>query len=329
MGAVQKLATVVMVGLVALATVLTVYIAREPDRRDSESTEQQDIAIERGTDLYIQYCLQCHAPDGTGRAEADPESESGTTGRIGAPLNQDGAGIPEEQRVVNYQSDNPADQQAAEDWAHFRITYGVPAETWNPEKIMPAFGTELNVQEINDLVYMILNADWDYVYNQAVQQTGESAAQAQCDAEAQGTPTAGDLLEYCDHVEEAPPLYPTAPPPTPAPEDEGDGGAEASPEGGADGGDAATTVEAQDPFSWSTNEITVQPGDTIAVVPSGGLEHDFVVDEFGIQEPLPAGSTDTVMVTIPEDAEPGEYTFYCSIPGHRESGMEGTLIIEG
>jgi len=313
-GAVQKLATVVIIGLVALATALTVYIAREPDRRDSEMTEQEQIAIEHGTDLYIQYCLQCHGPSGLGNAgnEENP--------RIGAPLNQDGAGIPEEDRLANFQSDNAADEALAEEFLHFRISNGAPADP-RLDKQMPAFGNELNGEEINALVYMVMNVDWDYVYNKAVLTTGETVAEAECEE------NDGDG-EFCDNIEEAPPLYPTAPPPADDEDEES-----ATPEGatpaaeGEGSGEAVATIEAQDPYSWSVTEVTVKPGDTIAVIPSGGLQHDFSIDEFGIEEVLEPGA-DAVMITIPEDAEPGDYRFYCSVLGHAQSGMVGTLTVE-
>ena len=40
---------------------------------------------------------------------------------------------------------------------------------------------------------------------------------------------------------------------------------------------------------------------------------------------LVLGANETVDTTF--TATPGTYTFYCSIPGHREAGMEGTLTV--
>jgi len=57
------------------------------------------------------------------------------------------------------------------------------------------------------------------------------------------------------------------------------------------------------------------------------LEHDFAVDDFGgvVIGPLSVG--DSADWTVPDDAELGEYECYCSVPGHREAGMEGTFTI--
>ncbi len=307
MGAVQKLATVVIIGLVAMATVLVVYLADEPSRRGGESTEQEALALERGTDLYITYCLQCHGPNGYGAAGNEEPS------RVGAVLNQS-IRPPNLSTPINvqFQSDDPVQQDRAEDYIRYSIVYGKPDDPRVAAKQMPAFGQELNVEEINDLVYLLMYGDWNYIYNQSVLATGESVAQAACDA----TPT---NTEACEAVEHPEPIYPTVPPADSA----GDGGdAEASP-ASSEGG--STLLEALDPYEWSETELTVQPGDTIEVVNAGVSEHDFTVDELGISEPLTA---EPIAITIPEDAAPGEYEFICSIPGHAENGMVGTLIIE-
>jgi plastocyanin len=218
---------------------------------------------------------------------------------------------------VNYQSDDPVQQGLAEDWLRFRITYGVPAEPINPNKVMPAFGNDLNVEEMNDLIYLVMYGDWNYVYNTAVHETGVAVAEAECAENPDG--------EHCDDTSHAPPAYPTVPAPAPPPGAE----EEASPAPTTDGegeGSAAATIEAQD-IAFSTNELTVKPGDTIEMTNTGQLPHDFVVDELGIKEETP-GNGDTVTITIPEDAQPGDFEFYCSVPGHKQAGMVGTLTIE-
>lgn len=346
MGAVRKLATVVIVGLVALSTLMVVYLAAEPMRRGDETSEQNTVSIERGTSLYITYCLQCHGPAGLGVAEnVEPR-------RVGGILNQD-AVYPEDQQSTlnaNFQSDDPVAQGIAEDWIRYRVMYGIPAEQFKQNNTapvqMPAFRHDLNVEEINNLVYLIMHGDWNYVYNTAVEQTGVNLARQECLA------TPGADAAACEAITHAEPAYPTPPAPANA-ETSGTTGDAATPAGGdtpqpptsseaagtpaasdqgattsgGGGTDAGIEIEAQDSLSFSQSEISLKPGDTITMTNAGFLQHDFTVDELGIHE-VTAANGDTVTITIPEDAQPGEYTFYCSVPGHREGGMVGTLTIE-
>lgn len=52
------------------------------------------------------------------------------------------------------------------------------------------------------------------------------------------------------------------------------------------------------------------------------FRHTFTIDELEVNVELPAGKAGRATF----DAEPGEYVFYCSVPGHE--AMKGTLVVE-
>jgi plastocyanin len=72
------------------------------------------------------------------------------------------------------------------------------------------------------------------------------------------------------------------------------------------------------------------PAGTITLVmenPSA-IEHNIAVRGEGVDEQgAVVGQGETSRVTV--DLEPGEYEFYCSVPGHDEAGMNGTLTVSG
>lgn len=58
------------------------------------------------------------------------------------------------------------------------------------------------------------------------------------------------------------------------------------------------------------------------------LQHDFCIEGPGEDD---LGCTDTISdstSTLAVDLEPGDYTYYCSVDGHREAGMEGALTVK-
>jgi len=61
------------------------------------------------------------------------------------------------------------------------------------------------------------------------------------------------------------------------------------------------------------------------VVNRDGIGHTFDIDGLGIHVDLPPGSTTAVAI---KPTGPGSLEFYCSVPGHREAGMVGTIDVE-
>jgi uncharacterized cupredoxin-like copper-binding protein len=53
------------------------------------------------------------------------------------------------------------------------------------------------------------------------------------------------------------------------------------------------------------------------------VPHDFTIDDLDVKTVIDPNADTSVTF----DAPPGVYTFYCSIPGHRDAGMEGTLTV--
>lgn len=65
-------------------------------------------------------------------------------------------------------------------------------------------------------------------------------------------------------------------------------------------------------------------GATITLTNGGIVEHDITVDALAVKILAKPGETAQAQVS----GAAGEYEFYCSIPGHKEAGMVGTLTLE-
>jgi uncharacterized cupredoxin-like copper-binding protein len=66
---------------------------------------------------------------------------------------------------------------------------------------------------------------------------------------------------------------------------------------------------------------------TIVMKNPSQLSHNISIQGAGVNQmgqTVATGGTSTVSATL----KPGKYTFYCSVPGHRQAGMFGTLTVK-
>jgi plastocyanin len=78
-------------------------------------------------------------------------------------------------------------------------------------------------------------------------------------------------------------------------------------------------------LAYVTNQASAPPGTlTVESVNKSGTPHDIVIDGKGQGAVVKDGG----ISKFSADFQPGTYTFYCSVPGHRQAGMEGKLTVK-
>jgi plastocyanin len=100
----------------------------------------------------------------------------------------------------------------------------------------------------------------------------------------------------------------------------------------AAGGGKSSLTEAADPsgqLKFTKGSLTAKAGKvTIQFTNSASLAHNLTIQQ-GTSGPV-VGATPTFQggsKTLTVNLKPGTYTFFCSVPGHRQAGMQGTLKV--
>ena len=117
------------------------------------------------------------------------------------------------------------------------------------------------------------------------------------------------------------------------------GGTEASPPGGAKPsggtsqqakGPGGTLKLAADPtqIAYDTTSLASKPGKvTIDFDNPSQVSHDVAIAK-GTQEIAKSDLIAASSTSVTADLAPGKYVFFCTVPGHREAGMQGTLTVK-
>jgi plastocyanin len=90
---------------------------------------------------------------------------------------------------------------------------------------------------------------------------------------------------------------------------------------------AALSADAAGRLAYNTTQLSAKAGVvTIKMANASALEHNVTIAQgTTVLGATPTFAGGTRLLTL--KLKPGKYTFYCSVPGHRQAGMEGTLTV--
>jgi plastocyanin len=158
---------------------------------------------------------------------------------------------------------------------------------------------------------------------------GAATTYAVLGAEEEEKHRAHELAEANEEAEHAAEEVPgtEGPEPEGEPEPAPTGGA---PEGGAEeSGETLQLAASPTAIAFDTTSLTAtKPGKiTIDFDNPSAIPHDVVVKQ-GAKEIVASEEISESKTSVSADLSPGTYTFYCSVTGHAQAGMEGTLTVK-
>ena len=94
------------------------------------------------------------------------------------------------------------------------------------------------------------------------------------------------------------------------------------------GGAVKLAADASGALKFNTTSLTAKAGKvTVDFTNSAPLAHNVTIASSSGAvlgaTPTFQGGTKSLTLTL----KPGTYTFFCSVPGHRQAGMHGTLVV--
>jgi plastocyanin len=100
---------------------------------------------------------------------------------------------------------------------------------------------------------------------------------------------------------------------------------------GESGGSEKISLEAnpEGQLEYNTKSLSAKAGKvSVDFTNSSSLPHNVTIESAGGEQvgatPTFSGGSKSVSVNL----KPGTYKFFCSVPGHRQAGMEGTLTVK-
>lgn len=100
-------------------------------------------------------------------------------------------------------------------------------------------------------------------------------------------------------------------------------------EGATGGSTIAVEADPSGNLAFTSEEITAKGGeDTIEFTNESPVPHDVKIEDSSGKEVGGVEVTQEGTETGEVELKPGTYTYFCSIPGHRQAGMEGTLVVK-